>query len=254
MKLSEAEGAPRAGRPRKDPALKLRDRYVATWLKLNGGGRTLSSLERDLHPSLLLRERGDGQGVSQPGALDKAARGVRGLSANFELPQIVRGAEVVAPGAIAAFSSPLWLALCNSPQQGFNRELERSAAQLCLRRRFAQHCSSLTAAKRGLCTVRRLGRIWHRDALGHLLLLCRAETPTEESVLAELHIANSLHRACQGCLALQQIHTELEALIELRFRGVLALGQRSVGKVFPGIRISQIGVALRMLMRQPPSQ
>ena len=100
------------GRPPKDAALALRDRYWVLYLKSHLPQDSYASLERKLLPNLRITQREHGEGFSQPNSLSKVAAGARGLSSSLEgLPDVVRNAEALLPGAIAAYNSILWRAL-----------------------------------------------------------------------------------------------------------------------------------------------
>ena len=70
------------GRPPKDAALALRDRYWVLYLKAHLPEDSYASLERKLFPHLQITKREHGEGFSQPGSLSKVAAGKRGLSAS----------------------------------------------------------------------------------------------------------------------------------------------------------------------------
>lgn len=243
------------GRPPKDAALALRDRYWVLYLKARLPEDSYASLERKLFPHLRVTLREHGEGFSQPGALSKVAAGTRGLSASLEgLPDLVRNAEALVPGAIAAYNSILWRALAEP-----NAWLDscQQVAPEVRARLLAHHFQALPAMHAGrsrpgtlsLYGVRRVSRLWHRDALGLLLCHCPPAIGLSQlSFTAENYVLHLLNWACRRDAALLTVKDDLLSLIGDRCGVKGQVGAVGKDRTFLAPRLGGISYNLRMLL------
>lgn len=242
----------RRGRPNKDPALVLRDRYWALNLEAMTGD-TLASLERKLLPQLRIGRRENGEGHSQPFSLSKVARGTRGLSPYLNIvPDVVRRADRVAPGSMAAFTSILWYALASPTTALKQLATLDGVADAVATRIFERHWDFHAVLKCRILNrlgIRRAARLGHRDALG--LLLCHCPPAAEVShiaVLAELYIFHVLNQCCKHDVALTMLRDQLLELLSDRYTGLRGMPSTPMtGRIFLGPRESHFGVSLRRL-------
>lgn len=249
--MTEQKLSLKQGRRRKDPALALRDRYWALYLKSQLPDESYASLERMLLPHLHITRREHGEGFAQPGALSKAAAGTRGVSAYLEgLPDVVRHAEALVPGAIAAYSSALWSALVEPhPWPGtYQRIAPEVQARLLERHFFALPAKPSSPGPLSLYGVRRVSRIWHLDALGLLLCHCPAAISVSKlSLTAEAYVPNLLHWICQRDPALMAVKDELAALITRRYGITDRVGGVPEGRIFLAPKVSAVSQGLRLI-------
>ncbi|MPS90003.1 MAG: hypothetical protein E2585_15160 [Comamonas sp.] len=243
------------GRPSKDAALALRDLYWVLYLKRRLPEDSYASIERKLFPHLRISKREHGEGFSQPGSLSKVAAGKRGLSASLEgIPDVVRNAEALVPGAIAAYNSILWRALAEPNAWLDSCQDVAPEAQI---RLFAHHFQALPAMHAGrsrpgalsLYGVRRVSRLWHRDALG--LLLCHCPPVIGISPLsftAENYVLHLLNWACRRDVTLLTVKDDLLALIGDRYGVTGQVDAVDKDRIFLAPRLGGISYSLRMLL------
>lgn len=243
------------GRPPKDAALALRDRYWVLYLKSHLPKDSYASLERKLLPHLTVTRRENGEGFSQPNSLSKVAAGARGLSSSLEgLPDVVRNAEALVPGAIAAYNSILWRALAepNAWLESYQQVAPEVRSRL-----LAHHFRALPARHAwrdypgglSLHGIRRVSRLWHRDALGLLLCQCPPAIGLSQlSFTAENYVLHLLNWACHKDEALLTVKDDLLALIDGRYG--LKRQEDAVNKdrIFLAPRLGGISYNLRMLL------
>ena len=245
---------PAVGRPRKDPALILRDRYWAMRLKHSLPNESLASIERQLVPHLSITRRADGEGFSQPFALSKIAKGQRGISPSLDgVPPLVQRAERLAPGSIHAFRSVLWRALADSSRLDDTPPIHDIVCGEVLRRLGDRHFMnpSRGVQKLNYRGVLRAGRLAHRDALGLLLMHCSPLAAiSTASFAAEQSVWHTMYRACDQDPALDGIQDALAALIDARFPGLLKKYASRRSLVFPVRRTSSVAVGIAMLLSQ----
>ncbi len=240
------------GRHRKDAALVLRDRYWAIYLKNQLPEESYASLERKLLPHLKVTKREHGEGFSQPGSLSKVAAGKRGLSASLEgIPDAVRRADELVPGATAAYTSLLWSALA---APGTPSMLCQTIAPEVRARLFEHHFSAPPAkpSSEGLLSlggVRRAARLWHRDGLGLLLCHCPAAIGISKlSLTAEAYVLHLLHWASCKDPALQTVKADLIALIKERYRLQSRATNATETRLFLAPRIKAFSQGIRLLL------
>lgn len=222
-------GSPhRSGRPPKEAALRLRDRYWALKLKADLPAESYSSLERLLYEDVQVSRREFGQGYSQPFALAKVASGTRGVCSNDSgVPPVVQRAEQLWPGSSEAYCSLLWPALVSSGWLlGVVRRQVPPVADAVRRRLRSQH---LDAAKADLLRltaagIRRVGRLTHLDALALLLINgSRHGQGSHLNFMADLYATPVFSRLSRTDKTFALIADELQALIEEAHPGVLRL-------------------------------
>lgn len=239
------------GRLPKDAALALRDRYWVLYLKARLPEDSYASLERKLFPHLQITKREHGEGFSQPGSLSKVAAGTRGLSASLEgRPDVVRNAEALVPGAIAAYNSILWAALVEPHAwSGTSQRIAPEARARLFERHFlALPAKPSSPGSLNLYGVRRVSRIWHLDALGLLLCHCPPAIGVSKlSLTAEAYVPNLLHRICQRDPALTAVKDELAALIAERYGITDRVGGVPEGRVFLAPKVNAISQGLRSI-------
>lgn len=243
------------GRPPKDAALALRDRYWVLYLKSRLPEDSYASLERKLSLHLRVSKREHGEGFSQPGSLSKVAAGTRGLSASLEgLPDVVRNAEALAPGAIAAYNSILWRALAE-PNAWL--DLCQQVAPEVRSRLLAHHFQAFPARHAwhscpgalSIYGVRRVGRLWHRDALGLLLCHCPPAIGLSQlSFTAENYVLHLLNWACRKDEALLEVKDDLLTLIGARYGLKRQADAVNKDRVFLAPRLGGISYHMRMLL------
>lgn len=97
---------PNAGRPRIEPVLRLRDRYLAQLLKHQFPNESFGWIERQLSGRDFARRDGNSNGFNQPQCVARAARGAGMLS-----PDVLDNARREVPGFEVVVSSALWSVL-----------------------------------------------------------------------------------------------------------------------------------------------
>ena len=243
------------GRPRKDAALTLRDRYWALSLQRAKPEESFASLELMLQPHLRVTRRELSAGNSQPFSLSKVAHGARGLSPDLKtLPPIVKRAEDVLPGSIAAFTSILWSVLVDPAKFAVSTDEFCSVAPEVSGRLRERHFSGsssngLDFRKLNLLGIRRLARLRHLDAVGLLLWhSLPAGPPSKRSITAEGYFFNSLRLYCRSDVALQDLMDLLTDLIKQRYPKIVCINSATGAKLFLAPRISGLAVAIRTLV------
>ncbi len=244
---------PRRGRPVKDRALVLRDRYWVLQLRATTG-LTFATLERELMPHLSVGRRENGEGLSQPFALSKVANGSRGLSPYVEdVPSLVRRAEDVAPGSLAAYTSILWHAL--APPTTVRKPLATldGVSPTVASRMGDRFWRFHPAEPRQMLNdlgIRRAARLAHRDALG--LLLCHCPPAADVSytaLLAELYVFHVLHQCCKQDPTMASLQVEFIDLAKARYRGLRHVPTApSTGRIFLAPRVRAFAVSMRRLL------
>ena len=244
----------RRGRKTKDEALVLRDRYWALFLKSKLPDESYASLEKRLFTNLQIKRRKSSLGYSQPFALSKVALGKRGLSPKLEdVPLVVLRGEQLVAKASEAFRSILWTVLMGPETVSKIKDPYHSVApevKLELSKRHFSVASNAGTDVGSLNTlgIRRLSRLWHRDALGLLLSHCPAvKGASKVSLMAEAYVFNLLHCICQHDPALMAIKSELATLIKQRFGVKANAGWIRNAKPFIAPKISGVAVGFRML-------
>ena len=240
------------GRPSKDAALVLRDRYWVLYLKSHLPQDSYACIERKLFPHLRVTRREHGEGLSQPGALSKVAAGTRGLSTSIEgIPDAVRNAEDLVPGATAAYTSILWSVLAEPSALPVSDQKIGSEVRA---RLFERHFSALPAkpSSQGLLSlygVRRVSRLWHRDALGLLLYHCPASIGVSRlSLTAEAYVSHLSGLICRRDLALRVVQDDMLALMKARF-GVPVRQGAMAERLFLAPKVNAISQGLRLILR-----
>lgn len=243
------------GRPSKDAALALRDRYWVLYLKNRLPEDSYASIERKLFPHLRVTKREHGEGFSQPNSLSKLAAGARGLSSSLEgLPDVVRNAEALVPGAIAAYNSILWRALAE-PNAWL--DLCQQVAPEVRSRLLAHHFRALPArhvwcdypGALSLYGIRRVSRLWHRDALGLLLCQCPPAIGLSQlSFTAENYVLHLLNWACRKDEALLAVKDDLLTLIGGRYGLKRQADAVNKDRIFLAPRLGGISYHMRMLL------
>jgi hypothetical protein len=222
------------GRPAKDFALILRDRYWA--LKVRGGlppGTSLAALERELFPHLKIVKREDGEGYSQPFGLTKVAAGQRGICSDWSVPVVVVKAEARCPGSLAAYRSILWPALFEAFGERGPVTSNGEIAQDLLCRFKPRHYSFLGNWQLSKSGVLRAARLAHRDALGLLLFNCPAFAGINRTTMfARDCVPGAFLRACQKDPDLNAIKEPLAALIQMRIESNFDAGDLSLARAF----------------------
>ncbi len=238
-----------AGRPRKDAALMLRDQYWICHLKDRLPGETFASLERRLGPHLRITRRSKEEGLSQPFAYSKVARGVRGLSASLEdVPSIVDRAEDLIPGMQSAFTSILWGALAK-PGTRRGSIAPEVRARLHNRHYGKKPESPDDPGMLNAAGIRRISRLWHRDALGLLLCHCPVAIGyTSLSLQAEAYVLHLLHWCSRSDPAIQRVSASLATLINSRYPMPHSLREGYTPKIFPARKRSTALIGLRMMV------
>lgn len=222
--MTEVGNSRGRGRPAKDPALRLRDRYWALSLKNALPDETFASIERRIAPHLRVSRRDFGQGFSQPFALSKVANGSRGISGSADrAPDVVVRAEELAAGSSRAFTSILWHALLAgatwqsvwSGQEALSEELAQ-----CVMPRH-RPSKGFEASRLDEAGVRRASQLTHVDAIGLLLVSSpQCSGITNEALAAEDCVGPVLRRVCAVDVALRQVEEPLRQLIKERFPNV----------------------------------
>jgi len=212
-----------------------------------------------LQPHLRVTRRELSAGNSQPFSLSKVARGARGLSPDLKtLPPIVKRAEDVLPGSIAAFTSILWSALVDPAKFAASTGELCSVApevsgRLCERHFAGSSKNRLDCRKLNLLGIRRLARLRHLDAVG-LLLWHSLQTvqPSKLSITAEEYFFNSLQLYRRSDGALQDLMVPLMDLIKQRYPQIVSVNSAIGFKLFLAPRVSGVKVALRTLIGAHP--
>lgn len=238
-----------AGRPRKDGALRLRDQYWICHLKDRLPGETFASLERRLGPHLRVTRRSKEEGLSQPFAYSKVARGVRGLSASLEdVPLIVHRAEDLTPGVQSAFTSILWTALAK-PGTRCGSISPEVRVRLHDRHYSKKPGNSDDPGMLNAAGIRRISRLWHRDAMGLLLCHCPVAIGyTYLSFQAESYLLHLLHWCSRSDPAIQRVSASLAAIIDSRYPMPHNFRVGYTQKIFPAPKGSTFLMGLRMML------
>lgn len=240
------------GRPAKDAALCLRDRYWALSLKNSLPNESFASIERAIAPHLRVTRRDFGLGYSQPFALSKVANGSRGISGFVDgAPDVVLRAEQWVPGSSDAFTSILWRALLAGESWQSVWSGQEALSDAVARRLMPRHFQAAGAdtGRLNQAGVRRVSRLTHVDAIGLLLASSpRISGISHEALAAEDHVGPVLRRVCAVDAALRRLEVPLRQLIAERFPRAQIDGRAGDARVFPRKRVSGVSLGLRQLL------
>ncbi|MFG6487959.1 hypothetical protein ACG04R_14845 [Roseateles sp. BYS78W] len=162
------------GRPRVPPHLRLRDRYLALWLRFKMPDSSFGEIERLLSNRTFIRREGNSHGFQQPQSVARAARGQGMLPVD-----LIENARLKLPWFEPVYLSPLWAALGKRGTQS-SGEPRFSQAWLSTTGLDSQRFANFWTAEGELrrtsrWLIQRAGRTTSLDALGLLVLCGRRE-------------------------------------------------------------------------------